>query len=312
MLQINDLFSENLFDLQPSLRSDTRANIAAGAVVIAQWWNQGISGPLPVVNDSDPEWLINWYYALSSYNGGPDLETRVWTNNPNCNQVILNCGPFQLGDTYRLRAELGSLDDPTSYYVGQYTQDLRFAGGPQALPLTRRVSLPIVLNQRVPDNLLRNGTFSIGQPDQPLWPEYWQIQSTLSREDNTNPGAVISSTYRLEPSSGLVLKATRRGATDVRQRVHLAVGTYELRVQVNVLNRDPQTNLQIRARPARPGPGVWSVIERIPADGAGRRTYTYRLRLAGPTTFGFLASFGPRDSTSQFQLTAVRLVRLGP
>lgn len=457
MLQINDIFSESLFDLQPSLRSDTRANIAAGAVVLAQWWNQGISGPLPVVNDSDPEWLINWYYALSSYNGGPDRETRVWANNPNCNQVILNCGPsidysttrkdganwnnlqtgnypyqesvlynlafphfpnqsswvvgglglkpvyypfdhgilpddavflspsgtsaapnlllfphraapvdahrahqrltleyelpfaaavrlsilrngqplsaqncvqnglagwntlecpisapLQIGDTYRLRAELGSLDDPTSYYVGQYTQDLHFAGGPQALPLTHRVTLPIVLNQRLPDNLLRNGTFSIGQPDQPLWPEYWQIQSTLSREDNTNPGAVISSTYRLEPSGGLVLKATRRGAADVRQRVHLAAGTYELRVQVNVLNRDPQTSLQIRARPARPGPGVWSVIERIPADGAGRRTYTYRLRLAGPTTFGFLASFGPRDSTSQFQLTAVRLVRLGP
>lgn len=94
IMQVNSVFHTGLFaengDL--SLRRDTHANIAAGAEVLAGWWNAGIAGDLPIVNDADPTAIINWYYALSSYNGGPGGPAS-WANNPNCTPQIVtfNC-----------------------------------------------------------------------------------------------------------------------------------------------------------------------------------------------------------------------------
>lgn len=72
-----------------NLCNDTLANIAAGATRLALWWEEGRTGDLPIVNDQDPQVIINWYYALSAYNGGParpsdDYPDGLWTNNPNC------------------------------------------------------------------------------------------------------------------------------------------------------------------------------------------------------------------------------------
>jgi hypothetical protein len=85
MMQVNS-GQAYLFNKTPSLRSDTQGNIAAGTEILAQKWNEGVpgGGDLPVVNDMDPERLLNWYYALSAYNGGP--AGNVWVNNPNCGQ----------------------------------------------------------------------------------------------------------------------------------------------------------------------------------------------------------------------------------
>jgi len=84
-----------LFAFVPSLRSSTLGNIAAGATVLAGKWNLGVPGqPMPIVNDIDPEQIIHWYYAFSSYNGGPIGENNVWVNNPNCGPAALqpSCG----------------------------------------------------------------------------------------------------------------------------------------------------------------------------------------------------------------------------
>jgi hypothetical protein len=93
LMQINA--PSNLFAFNPSLRSSTRGNIAAGATVLAEKWNLSVPGQaLPVVNDIDPEQIMHWYYAFSSYNGGPGGENNAWVNNPNCGRVTLQpvCG----------------------------------------------------------------------------------------------------------------------------------------------------------------------------------------------------------------------------
>lgn len=90
ILQINE--GSGLFTREPSLMTDTRGNIAAGAEQLVTKWNNGINGPEAVVNDQDPQRLINWYHALSSYNGGPQ-GAAGWRNNPNCgSEVIPGCG----------------------------------------------------------------------------------------------------------------------------------------------------------------------------------------------------------------------------
>lgn len=91
IMQINYPSNTALFSNTPSLLSRTDGNIAAGAVVLKNKWNLGNTPSLPVVNDRDPERLINWYYASAAYNAAP---TANWRNNPNCGKmmVTLNCG----------------------------------------------------------------------------------------------------------------------------------------------------------------------------------------------------------------------------
>lgn len=73
-----------------NLCNDTRANIAAGATRLANLWEEGRTADLPVVNDQNPRFVINWYYALAAYNGGPirsgspGAPVGRWPNNPNC------------------------------------------------------------------------------------------------------------------------------------------------------------------------------------------------------------------------------------
>lgn len=94
IMQTNSVLNAGFFgeNGELSLRRDTRANIAAGAEILAGWWDQGILADLPIVNDADPSDMINWYYALSSYNGGPG-GSDSWANNPNCTPqvVAFNC-----------------------------------------------------------------------------------------------------------------------------------------------------------------------------------------------------------------------------
>jgi hypothetical protein len=88
MLQINEQNSA-LFDQSPSLRSTTGGNIAAGATRLADAWDQGFvlgSGGTPIVNNNDPEQLINWYYAVAGYNTAPEAG---WANNPNCGTRLI-------------------------------------------------------------------------------------------------------------------------------------------------------------------------------------------------------------------------------
>jgi hypothetical protein len=97
LMQINlgnsDLFthsrSEDSEDEDLNLCNDTLANIAAGAMRLSAWWEKGRNEDFPVVNNHNPKVIINWYYALSAYNSGPqrssaELPYGQWLNNPNC------------------------------------------------------------------------------------------------------------------------------------------------------------------------------------------------------------------------------------
>jgi hypothetical protein len=83
IMQINEEANNPLFDLEPSLMTDTRGNIAAGAQKLAELWN---NNDLPIINDEDPQRWLNWYYAIVNYNAG--RAANAWTNNPNCGTAI--------------------------------------------------------------------------------------------------------------------------------------------------------------------------------------------------------------------------------
>lgn len=105
VMQTNNGSDPALFTATPSLLSNTRGNIAAGADVLAGKWNEGsrTGGALPVVNDEDPEHLINWYYAFANYNGGA---TRTeWPNNPNCGLpgIQFQCRGFDFSSSRAIR-----------------------------------------------------------------------------------------------------------------------------------------------------------------------------------------------------------------
>lgn len=95
---------EAVFSRNPSLLTNTRGNIAAGAEILKDKWNSGATaGEVnPIVNDQDPEQLLNWYYAISSYNKAPSAPTPtapngLWRNNPTCNGSYTYCE----GEDYR-------------------------------------------------------------------------------------------------------------------------------------------------------------------------------------------------------------------
>ncbi|WP_313906152.1 SGNH/GDSL hydrolase family protein [Streptomyces sp. 130] len=76
---------------QEAVALDYAANIAAGADILADKWNQTRADGL-IVNNGEPKWIENWFYALWAYNSGyyPQAQSGEysgkwgvgWTNNP--------------------------------------------------------------------------------------------------------------------------------------------------------------------------------------------------------------------------------------
>lgn len=76
---------------QEAVALDYVANIAAGADILADKWNQTRADGL-IVNNGEPKWIENWFYALWAYNSGyyPKAQSGEysgkwgvgWTNNP--------------------------------------------------------------------------------------------------------------------------------------------------------------------------------------------------------------------------------------
>lgn len=74
---------------QEAVALDYTANIAAGANILIEKWNQTYNAGM-TVNDGHPQWIENWFFALWAYNSGfhphgPDPEGHWgvgWTNNP--------------------------------------------------------------------------------------------------------------------------------------------------------------------------------------------------------------------------------------
>ncbi|WP_078626494.1 hypothetical protein [Streptomyces sp. NRRL S-241] len=73
---------------QEAVALDYTANIAYGAQILSDKWNQTNRAGMKV-NDGHPRWIENWFYALWAYNSGfyetPDSAGHKglgWTNNP--------------------------------------------------------------------------------------------------------------------------------------------------------------------------------------------------------------------------------------
>ncbi|MFF9173459.1 hypothetical protein [Streptomyces sp. NPDC014793] len=73
---------------QEAVALDYTANIAAGAQILSQKWNETRKAGLKV-NDGHPQWIENWFFALWAYNSGfyADADSAGhqgvgWTNNP--------------------------------------------------------------------------------------------------------------------------------------------------------------------------------------------------------------------------------------
>ncbi|MGW0118624.1 golvesin C-terminal-like domain-containing protein [Streptomyces sp. NPDC003327] len=75
---------------QEAIALDYTANIAAGAQILSEKWNQTYSAGMKV-NDGHPKWIENWFFALWAYNSGFYPQSSAdsaghwgvgWTNNP--------------------------------------------------------------------------------------------------------------------------------------------------------------------------------------------------------------------------------------
>ncbi|MFG3213820.1 golvesin C-terminal-like domain-containing protein [Streptomyces tendae] len=75
---------------QEAVALDYTANIAAGAQILSEKWNQTRKAGMKV-NDGHPKWIENWFFALWAYNSGFYPQSGAdsaghwgvgWTNNP--------------------------------------------------------------------------------------------------------------------------------------------------------------------------------------------------------------------------------------
>ncbi|MEV7567725.1 hypothetical protein AB0O60_21265 [Streptomyces tanashiensis] len=75
---------------QEAIALDYTANIAAGAQILSEKWNQTYNAGMKV-NDGHPKWIESWFFALWAYNSGfyPQSQADAaghwgvgWTNNP--------------------------------------------------------------------------------------------------------------------------------------------------------------------------------------------------------------------------------------
>ncbi|MFC4612803.1 hypothetical protein ACFO9E_34395 [Streptomyces maoxianensis] len=73
---------------QEAIALDYTANIAAGAQILSEKWNQTHKAGM-TVNNGHPKWIENWFFALWAYNSGfyPTADSAGhwgvgWTNNP--------------------------------------------------------------------------------------------------------------------------------------------------------------------------------------------------------------------------------------
>lgn len=79
---------EMALSLQEKIATDYKANIARGLQILIEKWNETRSAGL-IINDGDPQYLENWFYALWAYNTGLHPQGAAvqpwgvgWSNNP--------------------------------------------------------------------------------------------------------------------------------------------------------------------------------------------------------------------------------------
>jgi hypothetical protein len=106
--------------------------------------------------------------------------------------------PIQAGYAYRIMVERGERENPVTWYVGQYIDEITIAPDLPPPP-PQQIYLPIIIKPGIPSgiNLIRNGDFSQRSPlpDQATQPAYWQphiIAVTAHAMESTRRGAVAA------------------------------------------------------------------------------------------------------------------------
>ena len=93
---------EMSYALQRLIATDYQANIARGLQILVGKWNQTRAAGL-IINDGDPQFIENWFYALWAYNSGFYERNAVnpgepwgvgWSNNPINSQYPANRHSF--------------------------------------------------------------------------------------------------------------------------------------------------------------------------------------------------------------------------
>jgi len=111
------------------LKEDVRFNISEGLKTLKEKWDFSKSGTIPTVNDNNPNYIDNWYFAVLAYNGllernNPQTNAKAYqeviTKHMN-NQGLLSISPFPtdsiettLQDGYLLRFSTKLIETPHS------------------------------------------------------------------------------------------------------------------------------------------------------------------------------------------------------
>jgi len=109
------------------LKEDVRFNISEGLKTLKEKWDFSKSGTIPTVNDNNPNYIDNWYFAILAYNGllernNPQTNAKAYqetiTKHMN-NQGLLSISPFPtdqiettLKDGYLLRFPTKLIETP--------------------------------------------------------------------------------------------------------------------------------------------------------------------------------------------------------
>ncbi|NJK80580.1 MAG: transglycosylase SLT domain-containing protein [Chloroflexaceae bacterium] len=257
-----------------NLCNDTRANIAAGATRLAALWELGRTGPLPVVNNQDPRFPMNWYYALSSYNGGPanrisDPPVGRWPNNPNCDGslTLVYCDGFP--------------DDPNNI-IPNYT-DSRDPGAnwynlaPGDYPYQERV----LYNVQFPRQ--PTATQWIGQDIGLRAIRVSARETGIIPVDSLFEGTSIETGERFSRAPNLLLFRTKEGVVDFEPSPSTITIEYDLPIEAVVTidlldgnNNTVETLLNEERR--QPVPGDAFNVERFPYSNSIGPDYGYRIR----------------------------------
>jgi hypothetical protein len=260
-----------------NLCNNTRANIAAGATRLAALWEMGRTGNLPVVNDQNPRFPINWYYALSSYNGGPanrisDPPVGRRVNNPNCDGEKSYCD--------------GAPNDPDNI-LPDY--ELSRDPGARWLPTPELPALPVNVYP-YQERVLYNMQFP-RQPTRTQWTGA-DIGLRATRVNDRETGIIPADSLfegidantgaRFSRAPDLLLFRTQIGIVNQRTFPAEITIAYDLPIAANVTIElldadDTPIDILVSAR-RLPEPGAAFNIERFPYSGSIGPGYGYRIR----------------------------------
>jgi hypothetical protein len=220
--------------------------------------------------------------------------------------------PIQAGYAYRIMVERGERENPVTWYVGQYIQDITISSDPPP----QQIYLPIIIKPGIPSgiNLIRNGDFSQRSPlpDQATQPAYWQVQTIINTEDGQYNDPLEA--YAAVVDSRMRLRAAPRARQELRQRINLpGRGDHLISFDVEVagMPNASASRLEVRYRTLGDGPVPWQTLRTYMIEDNGIRVQDDIpvVLSSSAIVLSFLATFDENDETTVFRIDNVRVER---